>query len=125
MRAAPVRPSEMTTTSIEAIVISRLRRRLVAVSLTTYPPEMAISSASGRGHGWPHPAASRTPSTRSRSGFAGRRREFSWRATTGRNESSSEHSVDAAGLVPYHGASVELDDAAAHRVDDALVVGRH
>ena len=42
MRAAPVRPSEMTTTSIEAIVISRLRRRLVAVSLTTYPPEIAI-----------------------------------------------------------------------------------
>src|SRR5881227_1949511 len=125
MRAAPVRPREITTTSMEAVVISRLRRRLVAVSLTTYPPEIAISSASGSGHGWPHPAASSAPSTRSRSGFAGRRRQFSWRPRTGRNESLSEYPVDASGLVAHDGAAVELDDPAPHRVDDALVVGGH
>src|SRR5581483_2194570 len=76
MSAAPVRPSEMTTTSMEAIVISRLRRRLVAVSLTTYPPEIAIRWA-----------------------FAGRRRQCSWRPRTGRNESSGQDSIDAARLV--------------------------
>ena len=33
--------------------------------------------------------------------------------------------VDAAGLVAHERAAVELDDAAAHRVDDALVVRGH
>src|SRR5262249_51742568 len=35
------------------------------------------------------------------------------------------YSVHAARLVAYDGTMVELDDAAAHRVDDALVVGGH
>src|SRR5256885_11860520 len=77
--AAPVNPSEMTTTSIEAIVMSRLRRRFVAVSLTTYPPEIAIRRTSGSGHGWPPRSA---------------------------DESSGQHSVDAAGLVAHDGAAI-------------------
>src|SRR5947209_7205443 len=105
MRAAPVRPREMTTTSIEAIVISRLRRRLVAVSLTTYPPEIAIS----------------TPPFFSES-------DRLYRLLSEKNERrrpSGEHPVDAAGLISHDGAAVELDDPAPHRVDDALVVGGH
>ena len=36
-----------------------------------------------------------------------------------------DHAVDASGLVPDHAAPVQLDDPPAHRVHDALVVGRH
>src|SRR3954470_12696382 len=83
-RAPPKKASDSATVRMAASVISRLRRRLVAVSLTTYPAEMAI-----------------------------------------RRPASSERSVDAAGLVAYDRAPVELDDAPAHLVDDALVVGGH
>src|SRR5450755_4659492 len=40
-------------------------------------------------------------------------------------QESGADSVDTAGLVTHEHAVVELDDAAAHRVDDALIVCRH
>src|SRR6478752_7475748 len=42
-------------------------------------------------------------------------------STTG----SAPDAVDAARLVPDQGAAIELDDPAAHHVDDPRVVGRH
>src|SRR2546423_9148725 len=38
---------------------------------------------------------------------------------------SGSDSVDAARLVAHEHAVIELDDAPAHRIDDALVVRRH
>src|SRR3978361_187599 len=38
---------------------------------------------------------------------------------------SAPDAVDAARLVPDQGAAIELDDPAAHHVDDPRVVGRH